>query len=141
MMMSELAFFAVITLMKYKVIVETDVIDRPKDHEMKAALIVANEYFKSDVVFLRPEVYKTPDLQAKDIKWELKSPLGNGKKTIENNMRTARKQSEYLILDFSRMKLHQTKALSNINYYLNNGSDQFKRVIVITKDRKILEII
>jgi len=43
----------------------------------------------------------------------LKSPLGNGKKTIENNMRTARKQSKNLAMDFSRMKLHQTKALSN----------------------------
>jgi hypothetical protein len=126
--------------MKYKVIVETDVIDSPKDHEMKAALIVANEYFKSDVIFLRPEVYKTPDLKVKNIKWELKSPLGNGKKTIENNMRAARKQSEHLILDFSRMKLHQTKAIANINYYLKNSSDQFKSIIVITKDRKILVI-
>jgi Contact-dependent growth inhibition CdiA C-terminal domain len=128
--------------MKYKVIIETDIINRPKDHEMKAALIVANEYFKFDVIFLRPEVYKTPDLKVKDTKWELKSPLGNGKKTIENNMRAARKQSEHLVLDFSRMKLHQTKAISNINYYLkNSSSNQFKRVIVITKDRKILEIL
>ncbi|MEI6054394.1 MAG: hypothetical protein WCQ49_03475 [Candidatus Saccharibacteria bacterium] len=128
--------------MKYKVIVETDIINRPKDHEMKAALIVANEYFKFDVIFLRPEAYKTPDLKAKGIKWELKSPIGNGKKTIENNMRAARKQSEYLVLDFSRIKLHQTKAISNINYYLkNSSSNQFKRVVVITKDRKILEIL
>jgi len=128
--------------MKYKVIVETDIINRPKDHEMKAALIVANEYFKSDVLFLRPEVYKTPDLKVKNTKWELKSPLGKGKKTIENNMRAARKQSEHLVLDFSRMKLHQTKAISNINYYVKNSSfNQFNRVIVITKDRKILEIL
>jgi hypothetical protein len=109
---------------------------------MKAALIVANEYFKSEVIFLRPEVYKTPDLKVKGTKWELKSPLGNGKKTIENNMRAARKQSKHLVLDFSRMKLHQAKAISNINYYLkNSGSNQFKRVVVITKDRKILEIL
>ena len=127
--------------MKYKVIIKTDVIDSPKDHEMKVALIVANEYFKSDVIFLRPEVYKTPDFETRNVKWELKSPIGNGKKTIENNMRTARKQSENLILDFGRMKLHQTKAISNINYYLKNGSGQFKRVIVITKDKKILEIL
>lgn len=66
--------------MKYKVIVETDIIDRPKDHEMRAALIVANEYFRSNVVFLRPCFYKTPDLKVKNISWELKSLLGNGKK-------------------------------------------------------------
>ena len=128
--------------MKYKVVVETDIVNRPKDHEMKAALIVANEYFKSDIIFLRPEIYKTPDLKVKDVKWELKSPLGNGKKTIENNMRAARKQSKHLILDFSRMKLHQAKAISNVNYYLNNSSpNQLKRIIIITKDRKILEIL
>lgn len=63
------------------------------------------------------------------------------KKTIENNMRTARKQSENLILDFSRMKLHQAKGIANVNYFLNNSHSQFKRVIIITKDRSILEVL
>jgi len=79
---------------QYEVIVNTSVADRPKDHEMKAALIVANNHFRSDVVFLRPEIYKTPDLEINSARWELKSPLGQGKKTIENNMRAARRQSE-----------------------------------------------
>ena len=80
--------------MKYKVIVETGVIDRPQDHEIKAALIVANGYFKSEVVFLRQSTYSTPDIDVNGDKWEIKSPLGNGKKTIENNLRAARKQSK-----------------------------------------------
>lgn len=36
-------------LVKYKVIVETGVIDRPQDHEISAAPIVANEYLKTDI--------------------------------------------------------------------------------------------
>jgi hypothetical protein len=126
---------------KYKVIVETDIIDRPKDHEMRAALIVANGYFKSDVVFLRQNTYSTPDLDIHGVKWEIKSPLGNGKKTIDNNLRNARRQSTNIILDFSRMKLHQTKALARINHYLRSGPHNIKKLIVIVKTQKILEIL
>jgi len=127
--------------MKYKVIVETGIIDRPQDHEIKAALIVANVYFKSDVTFLRPSTYSTPDIKVNGEKWEIKSPLGNGKKTIENNLRAARKQSKNLIIDFSRIKLHQTKAVANISFYLKHAPNQFNKVIVITKTKKVIEII
>lgn len=127
--------------MKYKVIIETNILNSPKDHEIKAALIIANSYFKSDVVFLRQEAYCTPDISVNGKKWEIKSPIGNGKKTIENNLRNARKQSGYIILDFSRMKLHQTKALSNISFYLKNDPNHFKKVVVITKNENILEIL
>jgi len=126
---------------RYEVIVDTSVADRPKDHEMKAALIVANSYFRSNVVFLRPEIYKTPDLEINAIRWELKSPLGQGKKTIENNMRAARRQSKNLIIDFSRMKLHQTKAIANIRFYIQQYPRQFEHIIVITKDGRVIEIL
>lgn len=127
--------------MKYKVIVETGIIDRPQDHEIKAALIIANTYFKSDVTFLRQSTYSTPDIEVNGEKWEIKSPLGNGKKTIENNLRAARKQSKNLIVDFGRMKLHQTKAIANIGFYLKHAPSQFSKVIVITKTKKVIEII
>jgi hypothetical protein len=126
---------------RYEVIVNTSVADRPKDHEMKAALIVANSHFRADVVFLRPEIYKTPDLEINSVKWELKSPLGQGKKTIENNMRAARRQSVNLIIDFARIKLHQTKALANIRYYIQKYPGQFRRIIVITKGGEVIEIL
>jgi len=130
-----------VAMPRYEVIVNTSVTDRPKDHEMKAALIVANNHFRADVVFLRPEIYKTPDLEVSSVKWELKSPLGQGKKTIENNMRAARRQSKNLIIDFGRMKLHQTKALTNIRYYIQKYPRQFERIIIITKSGEIIEIL
>lgn len=127
--------------MRYKVIVETGIADSPQSHELKAALIIANEYFKADVLFLRPTIHTTPDIECKGIKWEIKSPTGSGKKTIENNLRNARRQSAHIIMDFTRMKLHQTKAISNIEYYLKRSSGQFQKVIVITKAKKIIEIL
>jgi hypothetical protein len=108
---------------------------------LKAAIIVANVYFKSDVVFLHQATYATLDIFVRGVAWEIKSPLGGGRKTIENNMRTARKQLKNLIIDFSRMKLHQSKAIANIQFYLKHAPGQFTSLIVITKDGKILEIV
>lgn len=77
--------------MKYRVFVETDFRNRPKEHELSAAILIAN-YFETDIVLLRPSCQCTPDLNIKGMKWELKSPLGDGKNTIKNNLHTARKQ-------------------------------------------------
>lgn len=125
---------------KYEVIVKTDIKDRPKDHEMSAALILANYYFKADVTFLRPESNKTPDIEVYGKKWEIKSPMGNSKKTIENNLRMARKQSKHIVIDLRRIKMHKVRAIARINYFLSK-QQQIKRVIVITKDQKIVDIL
>ncbi len=59
---------------------------------MLVAILLA-EHFKHDVIFLRPGTLRTPDLNIGGVLWEIKSPLGSGKKTMENNLRSARKQS------------------------------------------------
>lgn len=61
---------------KYEVIVKTDLADLPKDHELLAALVLAY-HFKADVIFLRPQTDKTPDIEVNGIHWEIKSPKGN----------------------------------------------------------------
>lgn len=125
--------------MKYKVIVKTDLTDRPKDHELSAALILAG-YFRADVIFLRPQLDKTPDIDVDGVRWEIKSPKGDGKKTIENNLRAARKQSLHIVIDLRRIKMHQQKAIARINFFLSKPN-RFKRVLVITKSQKVIEII
>ena len=125
--------------MKYRVIVETNFRDRPKEYELSAAILIAN-YFETDVVFLRPSCQRTPDLNVKGTKWELKSPLGDGKNTIKNNLHTARKQSTNVIIDLRRIKMHQTKALSNIGHYFTSHRSKIRHLIVITKSEEILEM-
>ena len=107
---------------------------------MSAALILANNYFKTDIVFLRPESNKTPDIDVNGTKWEIKSPMGNSKKTIENNLRMARKQSRSIVVDLRRIKMHKTRAMSRINYFLSRQK-QIKRVVIITKDQKVIAIL
>jgi len=123
---------------KYQVIVKTDILDAPKEHELSAALILAN-YFKADAIFLRPQIHRTPDVQIKNTKWEIKSPRGDGKKTIENNFRTARGQSSYIVIDLRRSKMHQSKAKARIGSYLSKPH-HFKQVLLITKSGGVVEI-
>lgn len=125
---------------KYNVIVQTDLVDVPKDHELSAALILAY-HFKTDVIFLRPERKKTPDIDVDGTKWEIKSPRGNGKKTIDNNLRAAHKQSRNIVLDLRRAKLHQSRAIARINYYLSVGPHKIKHLKIITKTQKIIDIL
>jgi hypothetical protein len=126
--------------MQYKVEVFTDPKNRPRDHEMYAALILA-AHFKTDVVFLRPENQKTPDLDINDVHWEIKSPTGDGKKTMENNLRSARKQSQNIVISLSRSKMHHRQAISRINFYLRTESHRIKSLKVITKSGKVIDII
>jgi hypothetical protein len=126
--------------MKYKVIVDTLPQDAPQPHEMSAAFIVAN-HFATDVVFQRPGNRKTPDFDVNGVKWELKSPIGDGKKTMENNLRGARKQSNCIIIDLRRCKMHQMKALSRINFYLKNDPKSISKLKIIKKTKEIVDII
>lgn len=123
----------------YQVIIKTSVDDAPKEHELSAAMILANHY-KTDVVFLRPQTNRTPDIDLNGTKWEVKSPLGDGKKTIENNFRNARGQSRNVVLDLRRIKMHQSKADARIHSFLSKPH-RFNKVLVITKGKKVIEIL
>lgn len=106
---------------------------------MSAAIILAY-HFKSDVVFLRPKYARTPDVDIRGIKWEIKSPMGNGKRTIDNNFNEARGQSKNIVIDLRRIKMHQSKANARINHYLSTPH-HFAQVLVITKSKKVIVIL
>jgi hypothetical protein len=124
---------------KYEVIIKTSLEDAPKEHELSAAIILAN-HFKKDIIFLRPQTSRTPDVDIAGTRWEIKSPLGQGKRTIDNNFREARGQSKNIVMDLRRIKMHQSKANARINFYLSTPH-HFRRVIVITKSKKVVVIL
>lgn len=124
---------------KYEVIVKTSAEDAPEKHEMSAAIILAY-YFKTDVIFLRPQRARTPDVDVNGTKWEIKSPLGNGKRTIDNNFSEARGQSKNIVIDLRRIKMHQAKASARIRHYLSTPH-HFKQVLVITKSKNVVVIL
>ena len=124
---------------KYNVVVKTLPQDSPYDFEMSAALLVA-EYFKTDVVFLRPHSLSSPDLRIKGAIWELKSPTGGSKNTIYNNIKTARKQSTNIVIDLRRCKLHERKAFANIRYAYKKRKRKAGTYLIIKKNGKALDV-
>ena len=107
-------------------------------HEVNTILLLL-DYFDTNITCINPGAGKTPDLRIKNIEWELKSPQGNGAKTIENIIKKATKQSENIILDFSRIKMNENQALSRTKYFLRNNKHKIKNLIVITKSHKIID--
>ncbi|MBQ3305983.1 hypothetical protein IJH02_00900 [Candidatus Saccharibacteria bacterium] len=126
---------------RYKVRVEDDRNSKPLPHEKATAEILA-KHFKSDVIFLRRAFCATPDIYVlkTNARWELKSPLGGGKRTIQNNLRGASRQSENIIIDLSRSKLNAKQGISRVNEFLNSGPTKIKRLKIITKSKKIIDI-
>lgn len=124
---------------KYEVVVKTSAQDAPERHELTASILLAS-YFKCDVLFLRPQYARTPDIEVNGVRWEIKSPLGNGKRTIDNNFREARRQSVNIVMDLRRIKMHQAKAEARIRHYLSTPH-HFSRVLVIVKSGEVIAVL
>lgn len=92
-----------------------------------------------DVEFLPVSHIHTADIKFRNKEWEIKSPKGNSNRTIENNMRLALKQSKNIIIDLSRIKIDEKKAIKEIKRQ-TLLIKQVKKVIIITKTQKIIEI-
>lgn len=107
-------------------------------HEMDAILLLL-DYFNTDITCIHPGAGKTPDLRIKGVGWEIKSPQGDGARTIENILKKATKQSDNIILDFSRIKMNGNQALSRTRYYLRNNKHGIKNLIVITKNHEVID--
>ena len=126
----------------YKIHIEENGKSKPRPHELLAAEIMA-KYFGSDVVFLRRLSSRTPDLFVlkTNICWELKSPEGSGKHTIQTNLRNASKQSENIIIDLSRTKITKSQAISRVNDYIKNEHSKIKKLKLITKNGQVVDIL
>ena len=124
--------------MSNKIIFEGQSRRQLRFHEVNAVLLLL-DYFNTDITCINPGTGKTPDLKINDIEWELKSPQGNGVKTIENILKKAAKQSKNIILDFSRIKMNGNQAFYRTKYYLHNNKHGIKRLIIITKNHKVID--
>ena len=105
--------------MSHNIIIPTDMHPRPKPHEESAAVILS-KYFDCDVRFIVPTDRNTPDILMRNIDWEMKSPIGNGKNNIQKNMREASRQSSNIVIDLRRPKLHQSRAIGYVREYLSH---------------------
>ncbi len=78
----------------------------PEKHELTTAAVFLKQGF--DVEFIKPKRTKgakNTDMRFNGVDWEAKSPLGNGKKTVEKQLQRAGKQSKNIIIDSRGTKL------------------------------------
>lgn len=123
---------------KYKVIIPVGLRPSPAYYEITAAQLVA-EYFKADVEFVLRTNQKTPDFIIDAIKWELKSPTGNGKYNVQHQIKAAAKQSSNVIFDARRSKRHMTRLRNEVEHHFRH-TKPVKRLILIEKSKTIVEL-
>jgi len=113
----------------------------PEKHELETASFFAE--LGKNVEFLPPSYSKgiySPDVLIDGQRWEIKSPTGNSNRTIENNYRNAQMQSENIIFDLRRIKLNEKMAVAKVKQQFNLRAGRVKRVLIITKNKKVLDL-
>lgn len=97
----------------------------------------------SDITFLVPNRQrgqKTPDIEMNGLLWEIKSPRGKSSRTIENNLRSALRQSSYIIVDLRRMdgRIPTRNYIAEIERRFNDART-IKHIIVITRHEDTID--
>lgn len=101
------------------------------------------DYFATlgyDILFLAINKilhHTSPDIEMCDKKWEIKTPKGNGKYTIEHVIQHASKQSKHIIIDLRQSKMSESKALAKIQRE-SSLRKVIKTMLVITKSKDLL---
>ena len=113
----------------------------PEKLEFEAAKYFAN--LGKDIQFICPSAIPNqhrPDIIMDGIEWEIKSPLGSSKRTIENNMRKAIKQSCNIIFDLRRIKLSEAQAINQLKKEFNHLS-KLRKLYIITKSGELITLV
>ncbi len=79
-----------------------------------------------------------PDIVMNGLRWEMKSPKGEGKYLMQNTIQKAVKQSRNVIVDLRRAKRSQERCLQELEKEFGS-SKNLQKLKVITKSRKILD--
>ena len=93
-----------------------------------------------DITFIRPSAIPNqhrPDILMDGVEWEIKCPVGDSKRTIENNMRKAIKQSHNVIFDLRHMRISDSQCVSQIEQQFNIRS-QLRRLFIIRRNGELL---
>ena len=125
----------------FGVIVPISVSPLPDEYEMRVARVLAYK-FQSDVVFVAAtNSLHTPDLRIARTGelWEIKNLRGNGKNTIEDNLKKAAKQSSNVVVSLLRSKMMPTQAIARIRYNLKRSHGGIKKVILVTRGGRCID--
>lgn len=81
---------------------------------------------------------KTPDFMMSGKAWEMKSPQGKSRVTVEHAFKRAAKQSENIILDLRRTKIPTDQAKTSLEK-LFKASRRIRNLKAITRGQGLLD--
>lgn len=113
---------------------------KPDKYEWAVAEVMAN-YFDSDISFIECSSKKSPDILIWRTRtcWEIKNIRGDSKFTIQNNLRKAGDQSNYVIISLLRARMPLERARNRINYFMLRDR-RFRKILLVTKTKKVFVI-
>lgn len=121
----------------YQIKISGKIAPPPSPQEISAAQIIMR-YLQADVHFVQRSPLKTADLKINGKFWEIKSPVGNSKRTIQNNLRETSRQSTNIIIDLRRCKMPAANAIARIRHEMSK-SCQIQKLLIITRDNKVID--
>lgn len=124
--------------MTQRIIIPTNINPRPERFEIEAASILA-EYFGGDALFIVREINRTPDVIINDVEWEIKSPIGGSKHTIETQLKRASRQAANIVIDARRCKLHIAKIRNQLRHH-GAIKVHIKTIFLTTKSEAVEKI-
>lgn len=109
---------------------------KPFQHEMVTYEFLAQ---KGHTIEIKPvadrDSVKSADAWIDGVLTEIKSPVGNGKGTVIQLLRDAKKQSSNVIVDLHRTEMNMDKALEQVDQALKRY-DELEQVTVISQDKQ-----
>ena len=81
---------------------------------------------------------KTPDFMMDGKAWEMKSPQGKSRVTVEHAFKRAAKQSENIIIDLRRTKIPTNQVKTSLEK-LFKASRRIRNLKVITREQELLD--
>ena len=112
----------------------------PDKHELETARYFAELGY--DIEFIPPNYtpkMHTPDIVMDGVAWEIKSPIGRGKRTIELSLRQAVKQSHNIIFDLRRANLPESACLTQLEKQFQLKS-YIKRLYIIKRNGELIKL-
>lgn len=124
----------------HAVIIPNEIHPLPSARELSAARIIAN-FLGHDIICVARNDRKTPDFLIGKNYWELKTPTGAGKYNIQHLLHAAIQQSNHIIVDARFSKMHISRIKSELVRHSKITTKNIKRLLLIDKYGKVVEII
>ena len=117
----------------------TQLITPPERHELDTARFFSS--LGKDIEFIRPSnipgVY-SPDIIMDGVEWEIKSPKGKGKRTIEKSYHKASLQAKNIIFDLRRINLPDRKCVAQLKKEFSDKHTN--RLLIIKHNGELIEL-